>query len=155
MGSQSVIMSHSQIYLFIGFPWILYLSYRVWPEDKCILGLQALLLSCQLCSCGKCKITKYQSASWVGQHDPGRHPGSCLSPGVSDEPHVGQDHREPDQGVETEDDRHALPVGQQGPALSQLLVLGLFVVNHADDHQEETGRHLNRSDGVRCPVSGI
>ena len=65
---------------------------------------------------------------------------------MPDEPGVGQHHGEPDQGVETEDDRHALPGGQQAPALCQLLVLGLLVVNHADDHQQETGCHLHRSD---------
>ena len=77
---------------------------------------------------------------------------------MSDEPDVGQHHGEPDQGVEAEDHRHALPGGQQRAALSQLLVLGFFVINHADDHQQETGRHLHRrSDqlNVVSPVSTI
>ena len=78
----------------------------------------------------------------MGQHHPGRDVRGRLSPGVSDEPDVGQHHGEPDQAVETEDHRHALPVGEQSPALSQL-VLGLLVVDHADYDQQEAGRYLH------------
>ena len=67
---------------------------------------------------------------------------------MSYEPGIGQYHREPDQGVEAEDGGHALPVREEGPALSQLAVLWLFVVNHADDDQEEAGRHLERQEAV-------
>jgi len=78
----------------------------------------------------------------VCEHHPGGHVTGRLSPRVSDEPEVGHHHREPHQGVETEDHRHALPVGEEGPALRHLLVLRLLVVDHADDDQEEAGRHL-------------
>ena len=89
-------------------------------------------------------ITEYEPAGGVCEHHPGGDVTGRLSPRVSDEPEVGHHHREPHQGVETEDHRHALPVGEEGPALRHLLVLRLLVVDHADDDQEEAGRHLDK-----------
>ena len=93
-------------------------------------------------------ITEYEPAGGVCEHHPGGDVTGRLSPRVSDEPEVGHHHREPHQGVETEDHRHALPVGEEGPALRHLLVLRLLVVDHADDHQEEAGRHLDKMTRV-------
>ena len=79
----------------------------------------------------------------MGEDDPDGDLGGGLPPGVPDEPDVGHHHQHEHDGVEGEDGGDALPVGQQGPALRHLAVLGRLVVDHAHDHQQEARSNLH------------
>ena len=92
---------------------------------------------------GYIQLTEYEPEGGVGEDDPDGHLGGGLPPGVADEPDVGHDHQHEHDGVEGEDGGDALPVGQQGPALRHLAVLGRLVVDHAHDHQQEARSNLH------------
>ena len=65
-----------------------------------------------------------------------------LSPGVPDEPDVGEHHQHEHDRVEGEDGGDTLPVRQQTATLGDLTILRSFVVNHTNYYQEETGCYL-------------
>ena len=58
-------------------------------------------------------LTEDQPQRRVGEDDPGWDLSGGLSPGVLDEPDVGQEHEDENDGVQREDGGHGLPVWEQ------------------------------------------
>ena len=93
-------------------------------------------------------LTEDQPQCGMCKDDPGGDLSGGLSPGVLDEPDVGQEHEDGHDGVQREDGGHRLPVREQRPALSDHPVLRGLVVDHPYDHQQEARRDLKRGEVI-------